>query len=529
MFFKFLSFYAPTSTNIASFDEFIVNISKELGVEEIKIDNGIYENVVKEFFCEKNIILSGTAGDGKTYILRKLFFEWGEEKEFYNFTPIIHTQNFKIYFIKDFTELSIKDKKFYLQKLEKSIFENSKERLIIAANDGILIDSLKKFKMNRLLKLIENLIDGGEHKRVALFDLFQTSSAKNFSLLLDEIIKRAKETPCEYKDCVIHNNIKLLENKEIKEQLIKLIKISDLNYEHLTFRKLYMIIANMILGYEKGVFTSCKEANEYYKNKDKIKSAFYNNIFGDNLLKSDKEKIEGFLELNIGKESSNIIDEKLLYEEIEVENYFFNKEKFEKIKEKFFEDNSNYEELNQYLIYLRRYLFFANKSLSKELIIYKYLDEFIEIIQNQKQDKKIIQKLIKALNRIFLGELVDEDSELFLASSFTNSFSKISDEIIDKISIREIKFEFITSKIDNNFVKVYLIVDNVKLEMDLHMYEFLRRVSEGILPLSFSTEYYEKVLNFKSKLLSNKEYNDFELFDVENFRVHRNYLSVEDL
>jgi len=525
MFFKFLSFYALTSNNIASFDEYIVDLAKNLGVEEIRVDNGIYHKVTEEFFNEKNIILSGTAGDGKTYLLRRLFFEWGgDNKGFKDFIPTGETANFKVYFIKDFTELEKKDKLDILKRLEESIFNSSKELFVIAANDGILIDSLKEFKMDRLLKLIEDLIDNKEHKKIALFDLFQTSSAKNFELLLDEIIKRAKEVKCEYENCVIHKNIELLENETIKKQLLKIIRISDLNYEHLTFRKLYMIIANMILGYEKGVFSSCKEANEYYKNKDKIKSAFYNNLFGDNLNESSKEKIKSFLELNIGKESSNRVDEKLLYEDIEIKDYFFNKEKFEKIKEKYFEDNSNFEELNEYLIYLRRLLFFSNEELANELIIYKYLDEFINLVDNKKDDKKIIQKLIIALNRIFLGELVNENSKLFIASSFTKSFAKISDEIIGEIFIRDIKFEFVTSKIDENFIKVYLVIKNEKLEIDLHMYEFLRRVSEGILPISFSVEYYEKVLNFKSKLLNNIYEDGFNLFSIENFKVIEKYL-----
>ena len=526
-FFKFLSYYGLSSTNIASFDEYILDLSQKLGVESIKIDNGIYDLIFEEFIREKNIIISGTAGDGKTYLLRRLFFEWGNSKEFREFIPKANTKNFVVYFVKDFTELNKEDKLDILKRLEKSVFEKSNERFVIAANDGILIDSLKEFKMNNLLNLVEDLIDNKEHKKLALFDLFQTSAARNFELLLDEVIKRAKKVKCNYKDCVIHKNIELLENETIKKQLLKIIRISDLNYEHLTFRKLYMIIANMILGHQKGVFSSCKEANEYYKNKDKIKSAFYNNLFADNLSESSKEKFKSFLELNIGKESSNIIDEKILYEDLKLDG-FFNVEKFKKIRDKYFEDNENYNELNEYLVYLRRFLFFTDEELAKDLIIYKYLDEFIEIVDNEKIPKKLLQKIVVALNRIFLGEFVEEDSELFIASSFTNSFAKISDEIIDKLSTRrDIKVEIIPSKIDKNFKKVYLVIKDKKLEIDLHMYEFLRRVSEGILPLSFSTEYYEKVLNFKSKLLSNEEIEDFELFEVENFRVIIKDLGIE--
>ncbi len=528
MFFKFLSFYAPTSNNVASFDEYISSLSKELGVEEIRIDNGIYDIIKQEFLNKKNIILSGTAGDGKTYILRKLFFEGNNSFEaFKKFIPNTTIDSTTYYFIKDFTELPKENKKLYLEKLENALFKDSNEKFVIAVNDGILIDSLKEFKMNKLLDLVENLIDGEENEKLALFDLFQTSSSKNFKLLLEEIIARAKAIPCNYENCTIHKNIKLLENENIKTNLFKFIRINDLNYEHLTFRRLYMIIANMILGYEKGVFTNCEEAS---KSQNQIKSAFYNNIFADNLPLSQKEKFKNFLELNIGKESSNTIDEELLYNEIEVEEFFFNKEKFKKIKEKFFEDNENFEELNEYLIYLRRYLFFAHSKFSKDLVIYKYLDEFIEIVDKEQNNKRVLKKLLKALNRIFLGELTDEDSKLYLGSSFTKSFAKISDEIIEEVSIRDIKFKFSSSKIDKEFIKVYLIINDEKLLIDLHMYEFLRRVSEGILPLSFSTEYYEKVLNFKSKLLSKREHNedldDFELFLVENFKVHINYLSV---
>jgi hypothetical protein len=225
MFFKFLSYYGLTPTNNASFDEYILNLSKKLNVKEIKIDNGIYELILEELFNDKNIIISGTAGDGKTYLLRRLFFEWidGSKEEFKEFIPKIKIKEKKFYFVKDFTELNEKDKKKILNKLEKSIFENSNDRFIIAANDGILIDSLRELKKYELLDLIENLIENKEHEKIALFDLFQTSSYKNFKLLLEEILKRSKEIKCNYENCIIHNNIKLLEDETIKSQLLKLI------------------------------------------------------------------------------------------------------------------------------------------------------------------------------------------------------------------------------------------------------------------------------------------------------------------
>ena len=73
-FFKLLAAYAPTSQNKASYDEHVSKYTQRLGVDEINIDNGLFQGLHDTFITEpKPIIISGSAGDGKTYLLRKLY------------------------------------------------------------------------------------------------------------------------------------------------------------------------------------------------------------------------------------------------------------------------------------------------------------------------------------------------------------------------------------------------------------------------------------------------------------------------
>ena len=64
-FFKLLAAYAPTSQNKASYDEHVSKYAQRLGVDEINIDNGLFQKLYDSFTSQvKPIIISGSAGDG---------------------------------------------------------------------------------------------------------------------------------------------------------------------------------------------------------------------------------------------------------------------------------------------------------------------------------------------------------------------------------------------------------------------------------------------------------------------------------
>lgn len=579
-FFKLLAAYAPTSQNKASYDEHVSKYTQKLGVDEISIDNGLFQKLYETFSAQpRPIVISGSAGDGKTYLLRKLYekihgdtITWGDD-----YIPSTTYENFKIKFIKDFTEIEIKDKIEALEGLYKSIYENSSELYIIAANDGILTDTLRDhLKENRhlekLLTLIEAHIDNAaSNDDLILLDLSQTSSTKNFELLLNEILTAADHYEGECPSltdpnvfCPIHANIELLKKEHIQKQIFTVIRSCDLNYNHITLRKLFMLISNMILGYkgENKIFNSCADAIEYFQTpKKKSDASFYNNIFGDNLSKSKQEQspFKELRELRIGYETTNYTDNFILFGDIQttelytkkLANPFFDFNAFNTVKENYLNENEEESRtsIQEYLVLLRRHLFFSydNEILwdniainSKDLIAYKHAEKFyIDVIMPLKSkhtvSKHIIKELALGLNRIFLGELLSKDGSdrLYIATSLTGTISKLSSEIISRIEFNQkhlnqgIHLSLIHG-FDNEYCTVNLEIEfagerMAKLELDLHMFEFLERIADGILPTSFSVEYYERVLTFKSQVVNyilqhqemDSSFNLFTLNDAE--------------
>lgn len=579
-FFKLLAAYAPTSQNKASYDEHVSKYAQRLGVDEINIDNGLFSKLFETFTEQpRSIILSGSAGDGKTYLLRKLFEQingdtvnWGD-----TYIPEATYNDYRIKFIKDFTEIEKEDKQTVLEGLYHSIFEASKQLYIIAANDGILTDTLRETihagniqHFRGLLTLIEKHIDDTHtlEGNLILLDLSQTSSAKNFELLLNTILDMGDryESDCPSLSdhtifCPIHSNIALLKKEHIQKQLLTIIRSCDLNYNHITLRKLFMLIANMILGYkgEKRVFTSCEEAIAHYAERsNRVNASFYNNIFGDNLSRSKQEKspFKELLELRIGYETTNNIDNFILYGDIQapdlhtqrLANPFFDFEAFNTIKDKYLEEGDS-TQIQEYLLFLRRHLFFNfdEKILwngvtinVNELMTYEHAEEFYSSVitplkNKQCVSKHIIKELALGLNRIFLGELLSKDGSdrLYIGSSLTSAMSKLSSEVIARIEFNQrhlnqgIHLNLIDG-FDEEYCKVNLEIEFAgeriaSLELDLHMFEFLQRIADGILPTSFSVEYYERILTFKSQIVSyilqtqelDNAFNLFELNDTD--------------
>ena len=577
-FFKLLAAYAPTSQNKASYDEHVSKYAQKLGVDEININNGLFKKLHENFIAQpKPIIISGSAGDGKTYLLRKLFetFNGNTTKWGTDYIPEVSFNGFEIKFIKDFTEVEKKDKVATLEGLYRSIYEKSNVLYIIAANDGILTDTLRDYlKQNehfdKLLILIEEHIeDPSLENDLILLDLSQTSSAYNFKLLLNEILTACDryESDCPSLSdsdvfCPIHSNIGLLKQAHIQKQLLTIIRSCDLNYNHITLRKLFMLIANMILGYtgEKKIFNSCEMAIEYFKeSRTKSDASFYNNIFADNLSKSKQEQspFKELRELRIGYETTNNIDNFILFGDIQaaelhtstLTNPFFDFNAFNGVKDNYLNESEEDSSLKiqEYLVFLRRHLFFNYDGEihwdsitinSKDLIAYEHAEKFYtDVVSPLKKDisvsKHIIKELALGLNRVFLGELLSKDGSdrLYIATSLTGTMSKLSSEVLSSIAFNQkhinqgIHLKLLNG-FDDEYCKVNLEIEFngvsiAKLELDLHMFEFLERIADGILPTSFSVEYYERVLTFKSQIvnyiLHNQELDtSFNLFTLND-------------
>ena len=123
--------------------------------------------------------------------------------------------------------------------------------------------------------------------------------------------------------------------------------------------------------------------------------------------------------------------------------------------------------------------------------------------------RPIFSRLIKGLNRVFTGMLINSDRELFLATSGNNSQAKVSRILVERVSVDPNKGEKVTLQYDaidrkRSFCACSSLPDlDVSFNLTLIRYEFLSRIAmEGALPASFSKECYEDLLALKSQLIA---------------------------
>ena len=120
-------------------------------------------------------------------------------------------------------------------------------------------------------------------------------------------------------------------------------------------------------------------------------------------------------------------------------------------------------------------------------------------------ERPYLARLVKGLNRIFVGMLVSSDRDLLLATSISFSSSKVSQVLEDRVPVTprlNERVELVLSAGKPTLRVQFSQTISTSLPLNLTRYEFLSRVAEGALPGSFSRECYEDMLAFKSRLLS---------------------------
>ena len=139
----------------------------------------------------------------------------------------------------------------------------------------------------------------------------------------------------------------------------------------------------------------------------------------------------------------------------------------------------------------------------------EYLDEVVEILKRGAVVKRpLLSRLVKGLNRVFTGMLINSDRELYLATSGNYSQAKVSRILIERVSVEPSKGEKVVLRFDPTSGRVLLSVffapqNVIDFNLTLIRYEFLSRIAmEGALPASFSKECYEDLLAFKSRLIA---------------------------
>lgn len=588
----FLRQYGPIPRNDNMYDETIQRSARKHGIVPIEFEHPAYSKVITCF--DKNstsapvsVILTGTAGDGKTYLCRQVWKQLkGDDKDWSSDNPYMciqshypkaqntyspsdsseHHRQCTIHFIRDLSGWAPQqgaewesDKEELLQRFCKSLFDSeSNEIFLIAANDGQLIESWRRLKDTEYVikarKVFEDLLveDRQEQPGVRLrfFNLSRGSSAELFDRAIKSFLDhpgwqesfkcKAGEDEAFGLNCPIRHNYELLKNPLVQSRLRSLLKLCDSNGLHVPIRQILLLLTNAILGHPdvKDHLMVPADIPKILAAGSVSKASLFNNIFGGNLSETRRQSItvfDYFDRFQIGYETSHRIDNILIFGDTDetlrkyftqlvADDRFYGADKrYDAAKYQYIEgdeeDQDKSKDFLQLLISQRRGLFFkipkdAEGELNLwELTVFKfageYLSSVVDILRNGGTVKRpILSRIVKGLNRIFTGMLVNSDREILLATSGNYSQAKISRILVDRISVDPNKGEKVILKYDSSTGRVILVVylsSNIieELVLNLIRYEFLSRIAlEGALPTSFSKECYEDILAFKSKLIA---------------------------
>ena len=340
--------YGPSAANSHMYDEFVMNAAAKHGVEPLDIEQPLVELVGRTLEHDtRSIILTGTAGDGKTYTARRAYAAvpapvqgkaaWTADAK----QVAISAFGRRIIFIKDLSEFNDNEKDQLIRPLANALLDpdaRSNTTYVICVNDGQLLKFWRDRReqhhdYNHIYTIIQDMMrnDEGEDARIGLVmhNLSRGDHADVLGRLLDALVdhdawehcSRCPAFDAHAPRCPIRINLQRLRadhTLSIRARLTELVRIAAANDMHLPMRQLILLVVNAILGIEREgrrQLLTCKAAREIAEEKAYAATNIYDNLFGLNLGDVDRERHRAFAVLAIfglGQETTNAVDAHLV-------------------------------------------------------------------------------------------------------------------------------------------------------------------------------------------------------------------------
>jgi hypothetical protein len=354
---RFLRGYGPVPKNENMYDELIRSSAERLGVEQLAFAHPASERVLAAIGSSSptSVVLTGTAGDGKTYLCRQVWEALGgDSAEWRSENPLLSMRLPKdtvespyrvLHVIRDLSAWAPvrgtnwrPDREALLQRFANTLFEpkGNSEIFLIAANDGQLMDSWHRLQKTTAIvragEILETMLveDSSQLSEIALcfLNLSRQSSADLFNRALDALLAHPGWGACsdlnatagEFfgPECPIRRNVETLGTTLVRTRLCSLMELCDFNQVHIPIRQILLLLSNAILGHPdaKDGLLAASDVPEIIRRDTVAKASVYNNIFGGNLPESRRSTRLVFNALErfgIGKETTNRIDNVLIF------------------------------------------------------------------------------------------------------------------------------------------------------------------------------------------------------------------------
>ena len=354
-FIRFLREYGPTIRQTSMYHEEIDEFAEELGVASLAFEHPAKAKLRQHFAPElgrlSNLILTGTAGDGKSRILYEEWRALGgdevfleERREHGELTAIVDGKPRRFQFIFDLSKcIPDKGKSWHpdqialLEAWSDALLGKNDTVFVVAANDGKLLQALRGLlgqrphsRVAEVEPEIEDMLAAkrstSEQLVVALLDLSSVSSAETLDRAREALLSRpewacfetAGEDPAFGLDSPLRRNWEVLRTPQFHSRLHALIQLCDVNGFHVSVREIITLLVNALLGHPRAAerVMTLEEIRQFATPADALRGSIYRNIFGENLKEERRQDFQVYGYLNyfrVGLETSNLIDELILF------------------------------------------------------------------------------------------------------------------------------------------------------------------------------------------------------------------------
>lgn len=561
----FLRHYGPIPAGDNMYDELIqTEIDRHVIDPVIHINPSRLQEIQDNFSLPtpRNVILTGTAGDGKTYHCRRIWTDFGGDPEQWKAGEKIVSISLPasgkhLTIVKDLSELTQKEKSNLLAELANAVSrKNDKSVYLVAANDGQLLASWRDWSdtqgegAHKVFRIVEDMLvedrTTDDALNLNLYNLSRLDASEHFQELIEQIVEHPQWSQCDSCEllnqdgstvCPIRINRERLRNgangSVFRKRLGELMKLARANRMHLPIRDLLLLSVNILLGDQQGrkILLTCRTAKNRAEKQDYRLTNPYSNVFGMNLPERQRQQYQVFSNLEafgIGRETDNKFDNLLiygmygdseLYKELMSMDTYYGAPAYEPYLRDYLEGaRDNIEEFILTLSRQRQRLFFSLPTSSLldpwRLTVYQASGRFLSFVDglaNGGDVSRTIELIVRGLNRTFCGMMIDDGTELYLASSGGDGRGRIASLLNYNIpTTRHRRTPYLNFSIGADGVTPRLqiidpagggdgVVDSLTLQ--LTHFEYLVRVASGSLPASFSRQCNEDFLDFKLRLI----------------------------
>lgn len=501
---SFLRGYGPVNRIDGMYAETIRKMADAHQVEPLRFEHPEEQTLAAALRPSENrltnIVLTGTAGDGKTTLCNELWEQMsggdtsrvtGRNRE--NYRPLtVDTPAGPrtLHFIFEFSGFAPEqgqpwppEKLDLLNRFAASICDpDPAEFFVVAANDGKLVHEWEGLPIDaparRLGPIIEELLatghSTGEGLEIRFLNLSRMATKEILVRALDSLLARdewrcfaeERDDPAFGPDSPLKKNHQLLCTSAIRQKLEALAELCDANGLHVSIREILLLLVNALLGHAT--------ATDFVLRPDELRALasgnraheamLYNNVFGGNLPDRRRDHFAVFRFLNgfrIGQETTNVHDGLIVFGPddpsltddhqriLGSDELYGDNPEFERLRHEYLEAEEHRSDSEAFigaLLAERRRLFFRLAEDDPRfdpwrLTVFEAAGEYrskllAPLRAGEKVGASIIAQLVQGLNRIWTGMLVGELDRLYLSTGLDFSTARVSDIYLHEIPLQ---------------------------------------------------------------------------------------------